>query len=248
MEEDLERGPQITLGQPASPVAQTVRRKLMDSGVRSNAEPAPLQRLDMHRPERHQRFRPHHAPAPGPRDSAFLDALRPHKIGFIERFPPAPERLRRKPMLRAIGPLTHSALAPGFDMNRPESSMRLVRKPGPLRHRATSQKSIRGVENPRKGSREQPCNTRTLTEELASSAEEGIEDEIKALPTFIVDAVACTSEKCRQHAPDCQHRPPNHPDFLHFSVYVLLTACVSRNPAERRVSSLRYITERAQVS
>ena len=145
----------LAVVQPVAPFAQRGRRQMQGGGVLPHAHPAPVHRLDVHRPERLDRAIAHvrahaetKAGAPLPALFLSLAALLTAQFRLIFRLlasrflagqvaQPATERCRRQTMLTAILRPTQPALTPGFDVNQPPGLTRLVLETSQI-HRSSS--------------------------------------------------------------------------------------------------------------
>jgi len=133
----------LAVVQPVAPFAQRGRRQMQGGGIRPHAHPAPIHRLDVHRPERLDRAIAHvraaETKAGAPPAALFLSltALLTAQFRLIFRLlagrflagqvaQPATERRRRQTVLTAILRPAEPALTPGFDMNQPLGLARLV--------------------------------------------------------------------------------------------------------------------------
>jgi len=145
----------LAVVQPVAPFAQRSRRQTQRSGVLPHAHPAPVHRLDVHRPERLDRAIAHiraHAKtkAGAPLPALFL-SLAPLLTTqfrlifrlFASRFlagqilQPTIERCRRQTVLAAIVRQTRPALTPSLDVNQPPGLPRLVLEMSQI-HRSSS--------------------------------------------------------------------------------------------------------------
>ena len=145
----------LAVVQPVAPFAQIGRRQMQGGGVLPHAHPAPVHRLDVHRPERLDRAIAHvgahaetKAGAPFPTLFLSLASLLTMQFHLIFRLlagrflagqvvQPATERRRRQTMLTAILRPTKPALTPGFDVNPPPGLARLVLETSQI-HRSSS--------------------------------------------------------------------------------------------------------------
>ena len=112
--------------QPVAPFAQRGRRQMRCGGVLPRAHPAPVHRLDVHRPVGLGGLGPHvgrHANMPFTSAFALFLAqqfgLRLQGFFVHQSLPPAPECRLSEPMLRAIATLRHAAAVPCLHVNRP---------------------------------------------------------------------------------------------------------------------------------
>src|SRR5215469_1973788 len=105
--------------QPGAPSAQAVDRDVVCCSVIFGAHATPVQRFDMHRPERLDRLV---ALAPGHRLSRSLAPLACHltrRFQQIQRIEPAVERALVQPMEATILGASHNASTPRLQMSRP---------------------------------------------------------------------------------------------------------------------------------
>ena len=134
----------LAVVQPVAPFAQRGRRQMQRGGVLPHAHPAPVHRLEVHRPERLEGATAHvraHAEtkAGAPPAALFLSLAALLTTQFRQIFrllagrflagqiaQPAPERRRRPTMLTAILRPADPAPTPGFKVNQPPGLPRLV--------------------------------------------------------------------------------------------------------------------------
>ncbi len=145
----------LAVVQPVAPFAQRSRRQMQNGGVFAHAHPAPVHRLDMHRPERLEGaialIRAHAKAQTGASPATLFS---PFKLLLAAQFclifrlfagrflagqmvQPAIERALPKSVLAAIVRPIQAALAPRLDVNQPPGLPRLVLKMSQIHRRSS---------------------------------------------------------------------------------------------------------------
>ena len=123
--------------QQIAPAAQTVDRDPMRGGVMGGGQSTPIQRFDVHRPERLDRRRALRHAQPGCATPPFRLPLVMQGLGVADRSNPASECARVETMLNAIFCAAKAAPTPRLDVDRPPCPPSLVLKMF-RRHRRSS--------------------------------------------------------------------------------------------------------------
>jgi hypothetical protein len=151
--------------QPGAPSAQAVDRDVVCCSVIFGTHATPVQRFDMHRPERLDRLV---ALVPGRRLSRSLAPLACHltrRFQQIQRIEPAVERALVQPMEATILGASHTASTPRLQVSRPPCPSCFVFEvscPHPEILPCAKEPDI-----VRQCTTEQMCETRTLTTDRA---------------------------------------------------------------------------------
>src|SRR5579883_592656 len=105
--------------QQIAPASQAGRRDTERRRIMSGSLAAPIQRLDMHRPERLNGARPSGLRQRGVTSVTFSPRLVFQGFGIPDRSQPAPKSAHVEPVLPAIPPTRQTATPPCLDVNRP---------------------------------------------------------------------------------------------------------------------------------
>jgi len=199
------------------------------------AAAAPLQRPDLHRPEGTECLRARRFATRSPCNSSLFHAFNPPPEGPLELDPPAPERVRAEPVALAIFALTHSAPMPRGDVNRPQRSPRLVRKPRPFRHPARPPPDRGRSKLGRETRGEQTCRIQTLSGGMAEGKIKGVAPTGRRIAAKLLSA----HRNClRMGRSPCARRSLIALSCLRFSCARTLKFARMRTPTSQDFSTL----------